>query len=386
MRITLHKQIIHEIWPIFLVSVLVMSFIVVATQLLSIMELIFSRGVNAGYLVRMVLYILPDVLMFAMPAAGLVAVVVGFLRLSSDSEIIGLKSCGISLYQMTPPVLVLSFLGFLISFTVGVVGVPWGNKSFKDLVFQIAQSKADLGIIERVFCEPFEDVVFYVKEFAPKERTMSEVFVVDRRDRTVTNTIVAQKGKIFLHPQEKSITIQFFDGTMFVTEKKLESARTIQFQTYDLNIGLKDIMAILSSRQKAPKEMWVNELREHIKNLAPGETAYNEAMIKLLEKCSIPLAVLLMGLIGVPLGSQLRTKGRTAGVGLSLMVFVIYYLFFMAARTICETGTVSPLIGVWVPDLFLLITSLYLYRRVANERPVGFLQLRFFSPKNWSTR
>ena len=382
MRLTLNKYIINEIWPVFLVSLLVMAFIIIATKLLSIMELIVSRGVDAGYLARMVLYILPDILMFALPAASLVAVVVAFLRLSADSEIIGLKSCGISLYQLTPPVLILSFLGLLISFTVGVIAVPWGNKAFKDLVFQIAQSKADLGIMERVFCEPFDDVVFYVKQFSPKERIMREVFVVDRREKTVTNTIVAEKGKIFLHPEEKIITIQLFKGTMFVTEKDFESARTIQFHTYDLNIGLKDIMAALSSRQKAPKEMSVNELRAHIRSLPRGETRHNEAMIKLLEKCSIPLAVFLMGIIGVPLGSQLRTRGRTAGVGLSLMVFMIYYLFFMAARTICETGTVSPLIGVWVPDLFLVVTIVYLYRRVANERPLNFLRFTVSRPKN----
>ena len=99
----------------------------------------------------MVLYSLPDFVVFALPAVSLMSVVLAFLRLSADSEIIALKSCGISLYQMLPTVVVLSIVGLLLTAFISIYAVPWGNNSFKDLVFQIAESKADLGIKERIF-------------------------------------------------------------------------------------------------------------------------------------------------------------------------------------------------------------------------------------------
>ena len=103
MKLTLYKYIVNEIWPAFLASLFVSVFIIVATRMLSIMELIVNRGVNAGHVGRMLVYLIPDIVMFALPAVSLMAVVVAFLRLSADSEIISLKSCGISLYQMLPP-------------------------------------------------------------------------------------------------------------------------------------------------------------------------------------------------------------------------------------------------------------------------------------------
>ena len=374
MRVTLHRYIFNEIWPTFLACLFVSIFIILATRMLSITELIVNRGVHPAQVVRMVLYLLPDIIVFALPAASLMAVVVAFLRLSADSEIVALKSSGVSLYQMLPSVFALSICVFLIALVIGTVMVPQANRSFKDLIFQIAESNADLGIKERVFCEPFDNVIFYVNSFSTRERVMKDVFVADRREREATNTIVAQQGRIIPHPKERVITLHFQKGTIFMVERNLRSSRTIQFNTYDLNIGLKDIMAALATRKKAPKEMAVGELVRQLGNSQKRTKEHNEMMIELLEKFSIPLAVFLMGIIGVPLGAQLRARGRSAGIGVSLLVFLMYYMCLAGMKSICENGTIPPTIGIWIPDVFLLVSCIYLLRRVAYERSINPLE------------
>jgi len=373
MRLTISKYILNEIWPTLLVSLFVSVFIIMTTKMLSITELIVSRGVRISQVAGMVIYLLPDIIAFALPAACLIAVVVAFLRLSADSEIIALKSSGISLYQMLPPVAALSFVAFLAAIVVSFVAVPWGNRSFKDLVFRIAESKADLGIEERIFCEPFDDVIFYVNSFSSHDRVMKDVFVVDKRDRDVTNTIIAQEGRIFLHPKERIITLHFLRGTIFMAGKDVQSDKIMTFKTYDLNISLKDIMDVLASRKRAPKEMSARELIEHLEIVPQGSAKYNEIFLELMEKCSIPLAVFLMGIIGVPLGAQMRARGRSVGIGVSLVVFLVYYMCFAGTRSMCETGALAPAIGVWIPDLFLFISFAFLLHRVANEHSINFL-------------
>jgi len=373
---TLYRYIINEIWPTFLVSLLVFIFIMVAAQMLSITELIVTRGVGITQVLGMVLYILPDILTFALPAVTLMAVVVAFLRLSADSEIIALKSSGISLYQMLPPVAAFAFAVFLIGLGISLFAAPWGNRSFKDLLFSIAESRADLGIKERVFCEPFDHLVFYVNHFDRKERMLKDVFVVDRRDEKVTHTIVADEGYILSQPEQRTITIFFGKGTIFAVDKDMNAARTIQFNTYGLTIGLKDVMKDLASRQKAPHELSVGNLVDEIRKLPPGDIQRSRMLRELLEKVSIPLAVIFMGIIGVPLGAQLRARGRTAGIGVSLAVFSTYYICLMIVRSICSSGAVPPALGICVPDLFLVAIMIYLLRRAADERPIRFLNWR----------
>ena len=381
MRITLHKYIFQEIWPTFLASLFISVFIIVATKMLSIMELLVNQGGEPIHVASMILFLLPDILSFAFPAASLMAVVIAFLRLSADNELIALKACGISLYQLLPTVVILSLAGFLVSLMVSVVAIPWGNRSFRDLIFQMAESKTDLGIKERVFCEPFDDVVFYVGGFSGRERVMRDVFVVDRRDETVSNTIVAGEGRVFVNPEARLITIRFRDGTIFVVEKGLASARTIRFKTYDLNIGLKDIMAALASRKRKPKELTVSELVERLEKLRPEEEKYNDVLIELLGKFTLPVGVFLMGIIGVPLGAQLKTQGRTAGIGVSLAVFLLYYICLAATKSLCESGVLSPKIGLWMPDLILASACVYLFRRVAREQ--GIIPGSFFKGGPW---
>ena len=376
---TLYRYIIREIWPTFLASLFVFIFIMMAARMLSITELIVTRGVRLSQVAGMVLFLLPDILTFAFPAVTLMSVVVAFLRLSADSEIIAMKSSGISLYQMLPPVITFSLAAFLACLAITVFAAPWGNRSFKDVLFKIAETKADLGIKERVFCEPFGNLVFYVNSFSREARVLKDVFVVDRRDEEMTNTIVSDEAQIIMRPEERIITLLFMKGTIFLVEKNLEGSRTIKFNTYALNIGLKDVLADLASRKKAPHELSVGQLVEQLKSTPDTEKEHSRVMRELLEKLSIPLAVFFMGIIGVPLGAQIRGRGRSTGIGISLMVFSLFYLILMIIRSVCSTGTLSPVYGVWIPDLFLIVSVIYLLRRAANERPIYFLP-RLSSP------
>ncbi|MBW2029490.1 MAG: LPS export ABC transporter permease LptF [Deltaproteobacteria bacterium] len=374
MKITLHKYIFKEIWPTFFTCLVVFVFIVLAARMMNILEWVLNRGVNPVLVLKMILYLLPRILLFALPAASLMAVFLAFLRLSGDNEILAIKSSGISLYQMLPPVLVLSLVVFLVAVFMGVLGAPWGNRSFKDLVFKIAQSKADLGLKERVFCEPFDKITFYINSLSPKDGMMKDIFLVDRREKSATNTIVARKGRILLHPAARIITIRFREGTIFSVGEGFDAVRTIGFDTYNINIGLDDIMASISSRERSPDEMFVGELLGRMRKMSKGGTDYNEMVIALMEKLAIPLAAFLMGIIGAPLGAQIQARGRFLGIIISLIIFFLYYICLAGVRSIGESGTLPPQLGPWIPVAFLLFSCGYLLHRAANERPFAVLE------------
>jgi lipopolysaccharide export system permease protein len=374
LKLTLHKYIFHEIWPTLLASLAVFLFIVLAARMLNLAEWMINHGVHPFQLARMIFYLLPGMILFALPAVLLMAVFVAFHRLSNDNELQAIKSSGISLYQMLPSVVLISLAGFLAALFLSSSAGPWGRKSFKDFVFMMAHSRADLGIQERIFCEPFKGITFYVSNFAPKERAMKDVFLVDRRDPDVTTTIVAREGRIDSREDLRLITVRFLDGTIFMVDKKQEEGRTITFSTYDLGIGLDDIMPALAGREKDPKEMSFEELRNGLKGPPRQDSRQPEILLELMERFSIPFAVFLMGLIGAPLGAQLRAGGRLVGIVVSLMIFLFYYLLLVGVRSIGETGFLSPAVGSWLPVLFLLSACLYLMKRSEKEKSMAFFE------------
>ncbi len=370
MSLILYRYILREIWPTYFVSLLVCAFIVLGTRMLSITELIVAKGVRLSLVGQMFLYLLPDIISFALPGATLIAILLAFGRMGVDNELIALKSAGISLYQLLPPAAFVSLVSLVAALWLGLVAVPWGNRSFKDLVFQMAQSRADVAIKERIFSEPFKNVIFYVNSYCPKTKTMRDVFVVDRRDPETHNTIIAEKASILVHPAQKVITLHFSNGTIFMVGKDLDSATTVEFKAYDLTIDLKDIMAALSSRRRSPKEMSVQELMDKIKAAPENSPQRAEMMVKLLEKVALPIGAFLMGIIGVPLGARIKSRGKSTGIGISLVIFLVYYIFFGGMKNLCEAKVISPQVGVWIPDLFLLICTMFLLWATANEKSI----------------
>jgi lipopolysaccharide export system permease protein len=342
-----------------------------ATRMIWMTDLLVNQRVNPGQIVKIVLCLLPQAILFTMPAVCLMSVLLAFIRLSGDNEMVALNVSGISIYQMMPPVIFFSLISYIIAGFIAIYWVPWGNRSYRDVIFGIVRSKVNVAIKERVFYEPFDNVVFYVNSYSPKERTMKDLFVVDSRDQQLTTTIIAKKGKMILNNGSDIVTIHFEDGTIFSNEM---DAGHLKFDRQELNIDLRDIMASLVSREREPKEMYVGELIENLKK-SQGKNIKNNLMgIKLFEMFSIPLATFILGLIGAPLGAHVKGRGYTKGIMLSLFIFLIYYISLMCVRYVSETGVLAPHIGVWIPVFLLIFICVYLLFQAKDYRSSGFLK------------
>jgi len=370
---TVHKYIFSEIWSAFLASLAVFIFIVLAARMLQLLEWIITYGASPLDVLIIVLSLLPGAILFALPATILMAVLVAYLRLSGDNEIVALKTSGFSFYQMVPPALFVSFIALFAALLISLGAAPWGTRTFKQFLFDLAYSKADIGIKERVFSDPFQGITFYVNSFSPKDRQMEDIFLVDRRDPSMTNTITAKSGRILIHPKSRVVTVHFEDGSIFTTDKKLESARTVKFSTYKLTIDASDLMASASSRVKGRKEMGIREILQRLKSNPEAGTDNNEVAVEFMERFSIPIAVFLMGLIGVPLGAQIKSGGRLVGVVVSLLIFLLYYLSLVGMRNIGETGKLSPYVAPWIPVLLLAAIGVFLVRKASRDESIHFL-------------
>ena len=371
MRKILFRYLIKEIYPVFFVVTFVFLFIAVTTKIMSLTEMVVSHGASALQVLKILFFVIPEVLLFSLPAATLISVLIAFLRLSSDNEIIALKASGIGLYQMMPPVVIFSAAVAVISFFVSMFLVPWGNRNLERILFRLVKTKADIGIKERVFCEPFKDIIFYVNHFSPEQGIMKGVFVVDKRNKNEISSIIAEQAEIASYPKKNIVIFHFAKGTIFTVDKDYNSVRTIEFQTYDLNLNLNKMGKSLLLRKK-PKEMGIKELLKEIKREDISKIKHNLAVIELMERFSIPLAVFLMGIIGAPLGMQIKAKTRSVGVGIGLVVFVIYYICLAGAKSICETGIIPPFFGMWIPDIFLFLACIYFIKASEEEKQISF--------------
>lgn len=378
MRNILNKYILKEIIPIFTVSLLVFIFLALTRKMLTITEWIVQYNVGIHHISFMIMCLIPEAILYSLPVATLIAVIMGLNRLSIDNEIIALKSSGISIYQITPPILIFAFLSCLIGLSISLYAKPLGGRMLRNITIDIIKSNTNIGLKERVFIEPIEDVFFYINDISNENNVMHDIFIFDKRDdKHMTTTVVAKKGQLVLNKNASDLFFHLEDGHVFIAERGLSSVRSIRFRAYDFKIDLEAMIPAQGVGEEKPQEMYLSELmelRRQADSSSHGVKQYQEATLEMMERFSMPLAVFLMGLIGMPLGSQIKASGRLAGGVWGLMVFLMYYICWAGFRGLAEAGLLSAEIGAWIPELLLLASGVYLMRRAAREEsllPLG---------------
>ena len=348
--------IFKEMIPNFVTSLVVFTFLVLAGRILRLTEWMVNHGISLVQVLLITLYTLPYVFFFTLPMASLLASLIAFSRLNEDNEIIALKSSGISLYQLFPPVISFSIISYLLASFLAIYLLPKGNHSMARLLFEVAQSNTSIGIKQGVFNDTIPNIVLYANQISAQDQTMEGVFVFDERDPELSNTILARKGRISSDPQKMSIDLHLEGGSIFMVSRDLDASKVLRFKSYDLNIELSEIMKRFSSRMKGEKEMSLSELRLHLKEAKRGTYTHNDLSIEFQKKFSVPFSCLLLGLLGLPLGLMVKARARSWGIALSVAIFTVYYILLSSADSLGETGTINPVLAMWIPDMALGVT------------------------------
>ena len=100
----LHRYVFREVLTPFLLGLGVFTFVLLIARLLKLIELVVNRGLPPMQILRLIGYLMPAFLEVTVPMAMLLAILIAFGRLSADSEMIAMRSSGLSIYQLVPPI------------------------------------------------------------------------------------------------------------------------------------------------------------------------------------------------------------------------------------------------------------------------------------------
>ena len=365
---TLRRYFLREVAVPFLYGIGVFTFILLIARILKLVELVVNRGVPLIEIGRLFAYILPTFLEVTVPMALLLAVLLSFGRLSADSEIVALKTSGISLCQMIVPILFFAGLVCFVSFLVSVYARPWGNGRLKAALYEIAKTRASAGLQERVFNDDFAGLVIYVEQIEPPGDRLGGILIADNRDPNMRNTVLAKRGFLVGNEDTHTVTLRLLDGSIHTFEPGDKSYHKTDFTVYDVNLNLAAELARFSQREKDPKEMTLGELRAAIAEKSRVGRSTNSELVEFHRKFSVPFACLVFGLVAVPLGIQPARAVRARGFSVSLILIFLYYLVLTAGEAMAEKGILVPVIALWMPNVIFAALGTVLFAAAARER------------------
>jgi lipopolysaccharide export system permease protein len=366
----------------FVINLVFFTFVFLMTKILDITNLIVNYKMSLGSVLLLLFYSLPFFLSFVIPMSVMMAVLLTFIRLSNDKEIVALKAGGVSVYGLIPAVLVFCAMGMVLSCFITIYGIPWGTVSMKELTYQIAASHVDAGLKERTFNDSFKDVMLYINKIDLKNKILRDVFIEDKRSQDIISTVMAPKGRMFAEPDKLIFHLKLYQGTINQVNLENKSAQSINFDSYDVNLDLKQSLMVSKGGPKDEEEMSFGELREYLKAYPQKNEQYYMVLMELHKKFSIPFACFALGILAVPLGIQTESTKQSTGLGLGMVFLLIYYILLSAGFVFGEAGVYPPIIGMWVPNIALGGLGLFFLVRSANDRSVRILSLiNFFKKK-----
>jgi lipopolysaccharide export system permease protein len=375
MKRTIYLYLLKEIVPAFLVGLTGFTFILLTGRILQLTELFVNKGVPLGYILRLLYLLLPSFFVLTIPMATLLSVLLTFNRLSNDNEVTALKASGVSLYQLVPPVLAFALTAYAATIALSLHFVPRANEGSRELLYEVASSKASAGVREKIFNDDFDGLVLYVEEVKPKTLQWMNVFISDSRNPAEVHTIIAREGEVLSDPDKLALILRLKNGSIHKLGKEPDAYQKIDFSTYDLRLYLKTDLKEKKTEEKHPADMTLAELSRAVRTLQAKKAESKIQWVKIHEKFSIPFACLVFGIIGIPLGLQSRVArgSKSRGFSWAIGVLFVYYLLTTAGTSLAERGAILLEVGMWAPDLIFLALSIYLLVKAANESPVFFL-------------
>ncbi|MGD8492818.1 MAG: LPS export ABC transporter permease LptF [Desulfobacterales bacterium] len=364
----INKYIFREFIPPFVVNVLFFTFIFLMAELIQITNWIVNYDINLFTILRMIIYQTPYFLIFVIPLSIMITILLTFLRLSSENEIMAMKSGGVSIYGLLAPVGAFCLIGFVLTLFMTVYGQAWGRSALRALTLQVVSESIDIGLKERTFDDSFDGVTIYVNEINLRNKNLVDVFIEDNRQPDRVNTVIAPRGMIFSDPDNATAHLRLFNGSIHQTNLNEKTAHAIQFDTYEISLDTKRSVARKKEKPKRPKEMSFDDLRHFVQTVDRKNGRYYSMLLELHRRLALPFGCFALGIIAVPLGVQSRSAKRSFGLVLGLFFFLCYYLLMSMGKVYGETGAYPPQIGMWLPNIIIGGLGVHFLIRTANER------------------
>jgi len=369
MRQTLLRYLLVEETIPFLASLFVMTLALFLGKTMRYAQLFFITGSGLADFGKLLLYLIPYLFAFTIPMATLIAILLAFARLAHDNELTAMKAAGISFYQTIPPVALLAGFAWLVTLTLSNFVLPHANSAFKRVILDMARSRGELMLKERIFNDQFAGLVFFINSISPDGKHIRQVFISDSRSPETESSITAEEGFVIHSPDGNRMTLRLLRGQIFRVAADMQSLQTIRFQNYDFNLNLDSFALGDKEFRKAEKHLSFNELRQKLAAAKVGSREHNKLSYEFHRRLSLPFACLVLGFLAAPLSVQSRTGSRLSGVVLGLLLFLLYYLFISAAKALGEGGSYPPAVGMWLPNVIFSALAIVLWIKTARESP-----------------
>lgn len=318
------------------------------------LDTILKHDAAIGAVVRLFAFRIPLVITQSTPFAVLVGGLMGLGLLARQNEFVALRACGISIWQIATPLLVVAVFISLAIFAWNETVVPYAARRWQTIKYEEIKKKGPATVFTG------KDVWFHGR---------AGFYSIDRIApirKALFGLTVYQLGNDFRPTRLIAVDSAAWDGSTW----QFTGAHTREFKadgphdTPDVPPGftLPESIDEFSAVSVDPEELSYTELRRQIKDLRRKGVDASESYVDLHLKLALPAASFLMMLVAVPLtATGTRVTSLAASIGRGIVVGFAYFVVVAFARALGQGDALPPVVAAWLANgLFAVIGAYYL--------------------------
>jgi len=352
---TLTRHLVREVLRTFLLMMFAFVVIFVLADFFDRFDDFLKQGASAGTIALLFVHRIPLVIAQVTPVAVLAGALVGLGLLARNNEFVALRSCGVSLWQVTAPLAVVGVVIGLTTFLWGETIVPASARRWTKIWNQeVKKRKAPTGVFAG------RDVWFHgragfynINRVAPRRRMLYGLTIYQVRGDEFRPTRVIEVATAAWadgHWRFEGVRTMRIDGDGVQTEDKLPPNFTLPESLDDFGVIALE-----------PEETSYDMLRRQIRSLRSKGVDASESLVDLHLKVATPFAAVVMLLLAVPLATRgTRATSLPAAIGLGFAIGVSYFFVVGFSRALGQAGSLPPAMAAWTANaVFALVAGYY---------------------------
>lgn len=380
--------------PPFVIGFIFFVAFLITFYMFRIISLIVTKSIEVGIVLEMVLNLSVSFFPLAAPLAVFFATIYTLNKLSDDSEIIAMRSFGITKFKIYLPFLIISLLIGGTIFSLNSVYIPKANANFRNTIVKLTSTGMLTSIKSGQFFTDIPNATLFAEKVSEDGDNFEEVFlhVKDKNSDNPTaktteqRIIFANKGsliKLFANAtQAPSLRLHLTDGNIIKINSEGDQIEKILFQEYDFPVFSADMTSSMLDKDS----MKTNT--ELVKTIETREKSYNfintkppandtekksraearksivKSQIEYFGRFIIVPQIVFFVLLGFSLGIK-KGRGATSNNSIrAIAILLSYYGIYFFGISLAQRGILSAPLASFTPSILLGLVSIYYFRKL----------------------
>jgi len=362
----LARKVLREVSTSALLGSLLFTFVLFLQRVGKLFELLVRSSASTSTLGYLFALVLPFTLTFTVPMGVLVGVLIALSRMSGDGEITAMRAAGVPGRRILAPVILIAFGAMLVTATCSLWLTPWSIRETYRVVNHLIASQLTAEIQPRVFEEQFPNTILYVGDVisGPVVRWrnvfMADLTAPEKRKGSSQEpgegprVTVAREAVAVADAANNRIQLTMVDVSSHEAEK---DPRRYMSTASPKGQQALDAQPPEQRSAKAYSELDTIPLARQARNSV-------EARIELHQRLALPLACILLAVVGVALGVSSRKAGKSASIVLTVFLAFLYYMGLVSLIGLARQRTLPAGLAVWTPNILFTLAGLVLIVRL----------------------